>query len=492
MIERQLKRINKSVLQIHLLIFVIFALGFISEYSRGNRPLYFVVAVLSLTLAGLIIGFIFYKKKNDSPKVKWILMSTYGVAYIVTLITANKPITFIFLFPYAVIYTLYADKLLTIIQNITAAIAIGIFIVLRINAGATSNVDISSYTLMVGTVVMYLPTVFMIVNVTRELRGNMINSLLEAENKEKEAVKAMEKLLEMAVLVKNNSMELNNIVDEIASSTMAFSNAVEEIAQGASNTAEEIQTTNNTIENIKEEVDKTSRASKEIKDATKVTKDIVEKGQGVINDLSNMANEVNEKNTSVSNTMDALKTKSDDIVNITGVIAQIAEQTNLLALNAAIEAARVGEAGRGFAVVAEEIKKLALESKNNSDNIANIINELQNETISSVKAVAELININQKQQQLVAEVSTMFNNININVSNIREKTNVLNNMMENVLEGINRIANAGENIAAVSEETMANSQEAAAMSREHINQTETAKRLSNELLEVAIKLTENK
>ncbi|SKA92713.1 methyl-accepting chemotaxis protein [Caloramator quimbayensis] len=492
MIEKQLSKINKTVLQIHLLIFIILALGFISEYIRGNRPLYLVIAVLSIALSGLIIGFIFYKKKNDSSKVKWILMVTYGVGYIVNLLTATKLITFIFLFPYAIIYTLYADKLLTIIQNITAAIVMGIFIVLRINAGATSNEEISSFNMMIGTVVMYLPTVFMVVNVTKELRTNMINSLLEAENKEKEAVNTMKNLLEIAALVKNNSMELNNIIDEIASSTMAFSTAVEEIAQGASNTAEEIQNTNNTIEKIKEDVDNTSMASKEIKEATNITKDIVDKGQIIINDLSSMANEVNEKNKSVSNTMDALKTKSDDIVNITGVIAQIAEQTNLLALNAAIEAARIGEAGRGFAVVAEEIKKLALESKNNSDNIANIINELQNETISSVKAVTELININQKQQQLVTEVSTMFNNININVSNIREKTNVLNNMMDNVLDGINRIANAGENIAAVSEETMANSQEAAAMSKEHINQTDTAKKLSNELLEVAFNLSENK
>ncbi|MCX7767236.1 MAG: hypothetical protein N2246_11075, partial [Candidatus Sumerlaeia bacterium] len=117
MIERQLKRINKGVLQIHLLIFVILALGFISEYSRGNRPLYFIVVVLTVTLVGLIMGFVFYKKRNDCRKVKWILMVSYGLAYVMTVITANKPITFIFLFPYAVIYTLYADKLLTIIQN---------------------------------------------------------------------------------------------------------------------------------------------------------------------------------------------------------------------------------------------------------------------------------------------------------------------------------------------------------------------------------------
>jgi methyl-accepting chemotaxis protein len=97
--------------------------------------------------------------------------------------------------------------------------------------------------------------------------------------------------------------------------------------------------------------------------------------------------EINTKVNDTARKILSLGEKSQSIGNITKLIDDIAEQTNLLALNAAIEAARAGDVGRGFAVVAQEVRKLAERSSESTEEIRQIINEIQAETNSTIMSI---------------------------------------------------------------------------------------------------------
>ncbi|HEU0147377.1 MAG TPA: methyl-accepting chemotaxis protein [Bradyrhizobium sp.] len=84
----------------------------------------------------------------------------------------------------------------------------------------------------------------------------------------------------------------------------------------------------------------------------------------------------------------ALAHGAQQIEHVAELISSIAGQTNLLALNATIEAARAGDAGRGFAVVAAEVKTLASQTAQATQEIGDRIAQIQNATKEAVGAIA--------------------------------------------------------------------------------------------------------
>jgi methyl-accepting chemotaxis protein len=134
---------------------------------------------------------------------------------------------------------------------------------------------------------------------------------------------------------------------------------------------------------------------------------------------------IQEVNTQVANAAGQLRntaegardaeTQMDDLIKAVGQIDQVveqisdvAEQTNLLALNATIEAARAGDAGKGFAVVANEVKSLANQTRQMTDNIAQQLTAVKQASRNAVegsrKIVGEVETINQTTGAIAASV----------------------------------------------------------------------------------------
>lgn len=96
------------------------------------------------------------------------------------------------------------------------------------------------------------------------------------------------------------------------------------------------------------------------------------------------------KSQAMNREIDSLSNMSAKIGEVVQLINDIAAQTNLLALNATIEAARAGEMGKGFAIVAQEVKALAGQTANATEEINTQISGLHDITTNAVNANAEI------------------------------------------------------------------------------------------------------
>ncbi len=131
------------------------------------------------------------------------------------------------------------------------------------------------------------------------------------------------------------------------------------------------------------------------------------------------------------------------IGTVTETITEISEQTNLLALNATIEAARAGEAGKGFAVVANEIKELARQTAAATGKIKQAIDEIQNQTGTTVKDIESITAV-------IHDVNEVVNSI---VTAVEEQSITTNEIVNNVTQASRGIIEINENVANSSDMT---------------------------------------
>ncbi len=142
-----------------------------------------------------------------------------------------------------------------------------------------------------------------------------------------------------------------------------------------------------------------------------------------------------------------LTTSSSDIGNVIKVIDSIAEQTNLLALNATIEAARAGDAGKGFAVVANEVKDLAKGTAKATEEIAQKVKAIQNDSDTAVQAIGDI-------SRIIETISNYQNTISEAVQNQNMATQRISKNAGEAAQGNVEITRTSERVNEGAESTV--------------------------------------
>ncbi|MBF0211643.1 MAG: methyl-accepting chemotaxis protein [Desulfamplus sp.] len=148
-----------------------------------------------------------------------------------------------------------------------------------------------------------------------------------------------------------------------------------------------------------------------------------------------------------TDSMSELGRAAQEIGKVTETINEISEQTNLLALNATIEAARAGEAGKGFSVVASEIKALATQTVDATNEIKRRISEVQTSTVESVNNIKGVEDVIRDVNSLVLTIASAIEEQSIATSEIADNIGNASHGLGEVGENMNQINSASVNIA---------------------------------------------
>ncbi|AQS09771.1 methyl-accepting chemotaxis protein McpB [Clostridium saccharobutylicum] len=285
--------------------------------------------------------------------------------------------------------------------------------------------------------------------------------------------------------VNNMASSLSSNAEQMTAATGEVTNSIQEISAGASKQSNDLLEIADHISNLADEVNNIENKISNVKESSAFTEDKVKIGKEQMEVLLKSIEDIKKAFEVVDNHTNNLNLSVSQVGQITYVINEISEQTNLLALNAAIEASRAGEAGRGFAVVAEEVRTLAEQSKQSTEQIQKLIQSISGETINVIDTSDQVKAYIMNQVGIVKETMNSFNDMLDAVAKISPLAEDTYASIEKTIRVKNTVSDKVDNITAVSEETTAESEEISASSEELLASSEEVSKFASKLSDVA-------
>lgn len=318
--------------------------------------------------------------------------------------------------------------------------------------------------------------------------ANAYNNMLRQTNEAIGAVRSSSNKLS------DSTAHVHHAFEEIVASSEEVSLATNEIATGASNQSEDTEATSNRMAELAEQINALSKLADGMLVLSKKTVESTDIGMVQVGKLREHNGSANEMNTKVQQQIDALSNKITAINNVIASIQDITAQTNLLALNASIEAARAGEHGKGFAVVAEEVRKLAEQSRKETEVIQQTVYEIIEETRQTVSVIDLNLQMMEGQNESVTNTESSFKQNAELTEQMSQTIMELTAELTEMLVHKDQVILSIQSVSAVSEETAASAEQVSASSiaqqaeLEHVAESTTRmKNIASELQEIVEK-----
>ncbi len=282
--------------------------------------------------------------------------------------------------------------------------------------------------------------------------GDLTMELAESDRSDEVGVLG-QSFREMIASLRGSTSELANSINQLGSAASEIMAATTQVASGTSETAAAISQTTSTVEEVRQAAQLSTQKADDVSTSAQGAAQVSKDGKKAVDFAAEGMQRIRKEMESIAKTIVFLSEQGQSIGGIIATVTDLADQSNLLAVNAAIEAAKAGDQGKGFAVVAQEIKDLAEQSKQATNQVRTILNDIQKATSAAVMATEQG---SKAVEEGVAQSTRAGEVIQALTSSTEEAANAATQIAvssRQQLVGMDQIGEAMENINQASAET---------------------------------------
>lgn len=484
--EEQLKRANRFLVSGYLIFYAILMIIMWACYFVGIRSKGLTMMVSGIVLVSCIAIFLLSRKFLTSQKLKMMALPfLLVVCYVTGFAFTQGFIQLLGIFP-LVGCVLFFDKKFSLISGIAYAV----MEVLVTTAKIVQHINLEGDSALNQILVLVICLVLLVLLYCVTSIAEQFNkdTLGEVHEKNAKMQTMLDDVIGVATEVRKGTESAMDIVNDLNGSSEVVNGAMKNISESTLSTAENIQTQTTMTANIQQSIEDTLTSSETMVEIAKQSGQINRQSMDVMNRLKEQSQVISNTNQDVAKAMEALQAKTEEVRNIADTILGISSQTNLLALNASIESARAGEAGRGFAVVADEIRQLAERTKQETEEISKISDDLTENATRAANAVSQSVSATDAQDVMITEASESFEAMNDNVTELITHIENIDDRLSRLSEANNQIVDNITNLSATTEEVTASSNQAAELSNANMENAESAKNQLTGVLDVSHQL----